>query len=251
MIEREFVKQKVKERMIHEFIMKNLNNVGHSDTKMIRTPLGEKIIVFASRPGLVVGREGKNIKKITNDLKRKFKLENPQMEISEVENVNLDAQVIAERIASSLERFGSTRFKGIGHKVMADAMNSGALGIEIVISGKIPSARARNWRFYSGYLKKCGDIALTGVDSAYARAELKSGTVGIKVKVMPPDIKLYDKIELTKEKETVVEEVKEEKVIEKVKVEETEEESKEKTVYEEIKEKIEAKEKEEQEDKQE
>jgi small subunit ribosomal protein S3 len=244
MIERQFVKQNVKERMIHEFITKNLSNVGHSNTRMIRTPLGEKIIVYASRPGLVVGREGQNIKKITAQLKKKFKLENPQMEISEVENINLDSQVVAERIASALERFGSTRFKGVGHKVMTDVMGAGALGIEIVISGKIPSARARSWRFYSGYLKKCGDIALTGVDSAYARAELKSGTVGIKVKIMPPDIKLPDKIELIKEKETIVEEVKEasetKEVSDKAKVEEKEEnlEEGEKTAYEEIKEKI-------------
>jgi small subunit ribosomal protein S3 len=240
MIEREFVKQRMKEHMIHEYIIKNLSNVGHSHTRMIRTPLGEKIIVYASRPGLVVGREGKNIKKITSALKKKFNLENPQMEISEVENINLDAQVVAERIASSLERFGSSRFKGIGHKVMTDVIGAGALGVEIIISGKIPSARARNWRFYQGYLKKCGDIALTGVDSAYARAELKSGTVGIKVRIMPPDIKLTDKIELTKEKETVVEDIKEEKKAEK---EESEsEESQEKTMLEEIKEKIEKKE---------
>lgn len=239
MIERQFVNQKMKEQMIHEFIIKNLSNVGHSHTKMIRTPLGEKIIVYASRPGLVVGREGKNIKKITSALKKRFNLENPQMEISEVENINLDAQVVAERIASALERFGPTRFKGVGHKVMTDVMGSGALGVEIIISGKIPSARARNWRFYSGYLKKCGDLALTGVDTAYARAELKSGTVGIKVKIMPPDIKLPDKIKLTKEIETVVEEVKEEPKKEEKKEKKTEEE--EKTMLEEIKEKIDAK----------
>lgn len=238
MIERDFVKQKMKEFMIHEFITKNLSNVGHSHTKMIRTPLGEKIVVYASRPGLVVGRGGKNIKKITSQLKEKFNLENPQMEISEVEDINLDAQIIAERIASSLERFGSTRFKGIGHKVMSDVMNAGALGIEIIISGKIPSARARNWRFYSGYLKKCGDIAISGVKSAYARAELKSGTVGIKVKIMPPDIQLADKIGLNKEKETIIEETKEEEK-EKPAKESEKQEAEEKTMIEEIKEKIE------------
>jgi small subunit ribosomal protein S3 len=198
LIERDFVKQKMKEYMIHEFIKERLSNVGHSHTKVVRTPLGEKIIVFASRPGLVVGKEGQNIKKITLALKKRFKLENPQMEIAEVENPNLDAQIIAERIASSLERFGAARFKGIGHKVMTDAMNSGALGIEIIISGKIPSARARSWRFYQGYLKKSGDLT-SSVDSANARADLKSGTVGIKVRVMPPNIRLVDKINLIKQ----------------------------------------------------
>ncbi len=190
--------------------MSNLSNVGHSKTRMQRTPLGEKIIVYASRPGLVVGREGKNIKDLTAALKKRFKLENPQIEIAEVDNINLDANVVSERIASSLERFGSSKFKGVGHKVMGDVMGAGALGIEIIISGKVPSSRAKSWRFYQGYLKKCGDIALTGVDTAYAIAKLKSGVVGIQVRIMPPDTKLPDHIELIEDKQEVVEETDEE-----------------------------------------
>src|SRR3989344_2477027 len=105
MIERQFFAQRSKEYQIHEFISENLKRVGHSHTKMIRTPLGEKIIIFASRPGLIVGRKGQSIKRLTKVLKKKFNLENPQIEISEVENIYLDAQIVAEMIASSLERF--------------------------------------------------------------------------------------------------------------------------------------------------
>ena len=86
------------------------------------------------------------------------------------------------------------------------------MGVEILICGKIPSSRAKCWRFYSGYLKKCGDIALTGVHKAYRIARLKIGIVGIKVKIMPPDIKLPDKVILLDEKVEEVEEIsKEEK----------------------------------------
>ncbi len=208
MIERKFVAQKVKEFQIQEFIEENLKRVGHSHTKMQKTPLGEKIIIFASRPGLIVGRKGENSKKLTKTLKRKFDLENPQIEISEVENVNLDAQIVAERITNSLERFGTSKFKGIGHKTMEEVINNGALGIEILMSGKIPSARAKVWRFYQGYLKKCGDIALTGVRTAYATAQLKSGIIGIQVRIMPADIKLPDDIELMEDRKVEVEEVK-------------------------------------------
>jgi len=107
MIERDFVKQKKKEFQIQEFVIKNLSNVGHSKTRMQRTPLGEKIIVYASRPGLVVGREGQNIKKLTTALKKKFNLENPQIEIAEVENIPLavckleDSKAIAEKLKST------------------------------------------------------------------------------------------------------------------------------------------------------
>ncbi|MBW2982322.1 30S ribosomal protein S3 [Candidatus Woesearchaeota archaeon] len=209
MIEREFVKQKKKEYQIEEFVANNLSNVGHSGTKMQRTPLGEKIIVSASRPGLVVGREGQNIKKLTVALKKKFKLENPQIEINEVENINLDAHIVAEKIASSLERFGITKFKGVGHKVMQEVMGAGARGIEIIISGKVPSARAKSWRFYQGYLKKCGDIAIEGVREAYKIAQLKSGIIGIQVRIMPPETKLPDEIKLTSELQTEEGEIKE------------------------------------------
>jgi len=200
MIEKKFVAQNIKEFQIQEYITQSLENVGHSHTKMIKTPLGEKIIIFASRPGLIVGRKGHNIKQLTKTLKKKFNLENPQIEISEVENSNLDANIVAEKIVDALEKFGSEKFKAVGHRIMSDVMNAGALGIEIIVSGKVPSARAKSWRFYSGYLKKCGDIA-NAVRSAHAQAQLKTGVIGIKVKIMTPDIKLPDDIEIVKREE--------------------------------------------------
>ena len=208
MIERKFVAQKIKEFQIEEYITQSLHNVGHSHTKMIKTPLGEKIVIYTSRPGLIVGRKGQNIKLLTKTLKRKFNLENPQIEISEVENPSLDATIVAEKIVDALEKFGSEKFKAIGHKIMTEVMRSGALGIEISISGKVPSARAKSWRFYQGYLKKCGDIALS-VRKSNAQAQLKTGIVGVKVSIMPPDLKLPDDIELVDFVETKVEEVKE------------------------------------------
>ncbi len=217
MIERQFVAQNVKEYLIQEYVAANVSKGGHSHTKMQRTPLGEKIIVYASRPGLIVGRKGANIKKLTKDLKKKFNLENPQIEISEVENIFMDAQIVAEMIASSLERFGTNRFKGVGHKMMSDVMNAGAIGIEILISGKIPGARAKRWRFYEGYLKKCGDVALTDVKTAFSSAMLKTGAIGIRVKIMPPEAKEKNDIKI-KSEETVEEEAKEKKEPEKKEV---------------------------------
>ena len=150
---KKIVAQKIKEFQIQEFIKDNLKQVGLSSSKLQMTPLGEKVVVNAARPGLIVGRKGQSIKELTNQLKKKFNLENPQIEINELENPNLDANIIAERVATSLERFGSARFKAIVHKVLEDVMNAGALGIELVVSGKVPSARAKRWRFYQGYLK--------------------------------------------------------------------------------------------------
>ena len=196
MIERVFVKQKKREFQIQEFVSESMKNVGHSHTRVQRTPLGDKIIIYTSMPGLVVGRKGQNIAKMTRDLKTKFNLDNPQIEIAEIDNPNLDAQIVGEKIAASLERYGINRFKGVMHKAMEDVLGAGARGIELVLSGKVPSARARSWRVYGGYLKKSGDVSTTQIRKAKVTALLKSGIVGIKVKIMPPDIKLPDDLQL-------------------------------------------------------
>ncbi len=210
MIEREFIKQKTKEYYIKNYIKSRLSKAGLSEIKLKKIPLGEKIIIRTSKPSLIVGSKGSNIRDLTKELKREFHLENPQIEINEVKNLFLDATAVAEHITNSLERFGSARFKGVGHKVMENVINSGARGVEIIISGKIPSARAKSWRFYQGYLKKCGDLALNGVQKAQAVALLKTGIVGIKVSIMPPDLILPDSIEVLSEPITIVEEITEE-----------------------------------------
>jgi len=120
--------------------------------------------------------------------------------------MSLNSAIMAEKIRSALERFGTKNFKGVGHKIMTEVMHAGALGIEIIMSGKIPGSRAKSWRFFSGYLRKCGDVALEQIDKAEATANLKSGVVGIKVAIMPPNIKLPDVINIIEEKQEVVEE---------------------------------------------
>ena len=197
MIERKFVAERLKEYRVEEFVRNKMKGAGLSDIKVQKTPLGEKIIIASSRPGLVVGRKGENIKELTSNLKNEFEFENPQIEIAEVAAPGLDSEIIADKISDFLERFGTSKFKGIGHRVMSEVMDSGAAGIEIVVSGKIPSSRARAWRFYQGYLKKCGDTALTKVNVAYAIARLKTGVVGIKVAIMPSKEGLADDIKIS------------------------------------------------------
>ncbi len=199
MIERDFINQKTKEYYIKDYVESKLKGAEISSIKLKKIPLGEKLIITTSRPSLVVGSKGANIRSLTKDLRKKFKLDNPQIEIVEVKNVFLDANVVANRIASSLERFGSARFKGVGHKSMENVLKAGALGVEILMSGKIPGARAKRWRFYQGYLKKCGDISMNGVKTAYASALLKTGIIGIQVRIMPPNLELPDHVEVFKE----------------------------------------------------
>ena len=199
MIERKFVKEKLKEFQVKEFIDKLVPGAGHSDTLIKKTPIGDRVVIRAAKPGLVVGRKGENIRMMTGVLKKKFNLDNPQLEIEELKDPFLDASYVAERIVNGLERLGIARFKSVGHKMLNDVMGAGALGIEILFSGKIPGARARTWRFWQCYMKKSGSVSQSQVRRSIKTANLKSGVVGIVVSILPPTVKLPDDIKFLEE----------------------------------------------------
>jgi small subunit ribosomal protein S3 len=193
MEEKKFVNFKKEELGVKEYIKLALGKGRISYASIEYTPIGEKIIVATSRPGLIIGRKGEKIDELTRILKRKFKLDNPHIEIREIRDPNLDAQLVADEIGMLLERQGSLKFKVIAYKTLQAIMRSGAMGAEIVLSGKLPSERARSWRFAEGYLKKTGDPSKV-VDSAMAQAKTLPGIIGIKVRILPPNAHIHDKI---------------------------------------------------------
>jgi len=195
MEERKTVSFKKEEFSLKEHIKKYLGKGKISKIKIEYTPVGEKIIISTNKPGMIIGRGGEKIDELTRMLKRKFKLENPHVEIDEIKQPEFDSQTIADEIALSLERFGPLRFKVVAYRTLQKIINAGALGVEIRLSGKLPGARAKTWRFGQGYLKKTGDSAKV-VNRAQARAETKPGTVGIKVSILSPDAELKDRIKI-------------------------------------------------------
>lgn len=193
MEEKKFVKFKEEELGIKEYVKRTLGKGRISNVSIEYTPIGEKIIVSTNRPGLVIGRRGEKIAELTEVLKKRFKLDNPHIEINEILNENLDSQIIADGIALNLERKGSLKFKLIAYRALKDIMSAGALGVELVLSGKLPSDRAKTWRFTQGYLKKTGDPSKV-VQKAQAQAKTMQGVVGIKVAILPPNAVIHDQI---------------------------------------------------------
>jgi|SRR3989344_41727 len=215
MIERQIVAQKMREKEIENFVFSVFGRQSCSHIKMQRTPLGEKVSVYTSKPGLIVGKKGANIKKVTELLKTKFSLENPQLEVVEIENPYLDAASVARNIMMGFDRFGPKRFKAMAYKALDDALKAGAKGIEIVIGGRgVPGERAKSWRFLAGYLKKSGDISENFMDRSHEACNLRSGTIGIKVSILRPEVILPDSItykDMSKKEAVEVKEIKEEK----------------------------------------
>jgi small subunit ribosomal protein S3 len=193
MEEKQTVKLKKEEFAIKESVKKMLGKGKVSKVKIEYTPVGEKIIISTNKPGLIIGRGGEKLNEITEYLRKNFKFENLHLDIEEIMEPEFDAQIIADEIALGLERFGPLKFKILSYRSLEKVMKAGALGCEIRLSGKLPSSRAKTWRFAQGYLKKTGDSAKV-VDRAQARAETKPGTVGIKVSILSPHAILKDKI---------------------------------------------------------
>lgn len=198
MEERKFVKVQKDEFAIREFV-KNLFGKGKvSNIKIEYTPVGEKIVVSTHKPGLIIGKGGEKIEKLTEILRKKFKMENPHIEIDEIREPDLDAKLVADDIALSLERLGPLKFKVIGYKTLQRIKYAGGLGAEIRLSGRLPSERAKSWRFAFGYLKKTGDSSKV-VDHAQATGYTSKGVVGVKVSILRPDAHIHDKVELTED----------------------------------------------------
>jgi small subunit ribosomal protein S3 len=192
-----FIEQGIKLMQINEFLRSELVRAGFAGIDMQKTPLGVRITLRTSRPGLVIGKGGKRIQEITDILHEKFGLEMPQIEVEEVINPDLNAQIMAERLAYSLDR--GRHYRRAGYYILRKIMDSGAKGTEIIVSGKVTSQRARTTVFRAGTMKKSGQPAQEGVDKGVAQCVQKSGTLGIIVKIMHADIRMGDTVKIKDE----------------------------------------------------
>lgn len=182
-IEKQFVKEGIKESQIEDFLRGRFDRAGYSHTEIQRTPLGTRIIVYANKPGLVIGRSGRRVNAITEEIKKKFGFENPLVDVREVENPFLDANIVASRISKALER--GIHYKRVCNFYIEKVMEAGAIGVQIEASGKLAGVeRSRFQKFKDGFIAHSGDYAEKLVDKGYAQANLKPGIAGVKVKIM-------------------------------------------------------------------
>lgn len=213
-IEKTFVKEGIKESQIEKFLRDRFDRAGYSHAEIQRTPVGTRIVVYANKPGLVIGRSGRRISGITEEIKKKFEFENPLIDVREVEQPFLDVNIVASRIAKALER--GIHYKRVCNFYLDKIMEAGAIGVQIEVSGKLAGTqRSRFQKFRKGFIAHSGDYAEKLVDKGYTQATLKPGVAGIQVKIMkeaPKEFILKKGIEKQEEvPEEKVEEAKEEK----------------------------------------
>lgn len=193
--ERKFIRENTNRILIKEFLIKKVEGAGFGGMTIQRTPMGTRINILVERPGMVIGKSGSKIKEITNEIREKFNVENPQIEIQEAgSSASLNAQIMAEKLGEALER--GWHFRRAGHSTVRRIMNSGAKGCQVVIAGKLTGARHRTEKFMEGHIKYCGETANEVMDRGFAVAKLKAGVLGVKVGIMRPDAKLPDEISI-------------------------------------------------------
>ncbi|MDO4772402.1 MAG: 30S ribosomal protein S3 [Bacillota bacterium] len=175
---RDFADNLVGDFKIREFIRKELYVAGISSVYIDRLANEEvHINIFTGKPGKIVGKKGSNI------LVLKAKLEKlcgkkVKLDISEVENIDTDAQLVAENVAQSLERRIS--FRRAMKQVIGRTLRSGAKGIKVMVSGRLNGAEIARSEMYSE-----GNVPLStlraNIDFGFAEADTAYGKLGIKV----------------------------------------------------------------------
>lgn len=162
---------------LRTYIKKTLYTAGISRVYIDRTEDKVRINIFTAKPGMVVGRGGENIAKLKVGLSKltdKF----VQLDISEVQNVDTDAQLVSENVAFSLERRVS--FRRAMKQVMQRAMRSGAQGIKVQCSGRLGGAEMARTEHYSE-----GNVPLStlraDIDYGFGEADTTYGKIGVKV----------------------------------------------------------------------
>lgn len=190
-IHKYFVKEAARRAEIDEYLSQELKRAGYSRLEMTKTPLGTRLVVYAAKPGLVIGRRGQSIRDLTQILEQRFGIENPQVSVATIDAPELDPKVVASQIAMALQR--GIHFRRAAYWALQRTVEAGALGVEIAIRGKLTTDRARYEKYRAGYLPAVGEAITKILRTAVVDTQLKQGLFGISVRLMPPNVVLPDR----------------------------------------------------------
>jgi len=196
-IERKFIKDSIAIHRIARFLEIELDRAGFSGVDIQRTPMVTRIAVAVTNPGRVIGKKGKSIRDLTELIQKQFGIENPQISVVDITNPDLEPRLVAKKTVKTIEM--GKNIRRILHATLKMIMVQGALGAEIVASGKIAAkgGRSRRLRVSAGYLPKAGEPARL-VKRAHVTAYPKSGAIGVLVRIVLPGTVFPDKGEITK-----------------------------------------------------
>ncbi|MEK6978833.1 MAG: 30S ribosomal protein S3 [Candidatus Micrarchaeota archaeon] len=190
--EKKFIDEPIGKYKMMKFLEKALENAWLAGVDIQRTPLVTRITLEVMNPGKVIGRKGRFINDLTEAIKTEFGIENPQISVVDVQNQYLEPRLVAKKAAKYIEM--GKKVRQVMHFLLREILKSGALGAEIVASGKIGAkgARAKSLHVSAGYIPKAGEPARL-VREAHVNALTKSGIIGVLARIVPPGTIFPDK----------------------------------------------------------
>ena len=207
--------------LLNDFLREEIKESGFHRVEVSKTPTGTKITLYVTRPGIVIGRKGAGIKKLTEQVESDFGFKNPQISVEEVTKAELSPSVMCNRMAAHIER--GTAFRRATMWTMNQIMESGAMGVQITISGKLRGDRSAFEKHVQGVLPRAGNYAKNVVSEDIVHVKTKMGLIGIRIRIANKE-KIVPEFELEETLRPETEETKETKEMEQKDVAKTESE---------------------------
>tara|TARA_B100001750_G_scaffold246585_1_gene269360 strand:+ start:1500 stop:2243 length:744 start_codon:yes stop_codon:yes gene_type:complete len=198
------IKDNYNAMLINDFLREKIKDAGFSNVEISKTPTGTRVVLYVTRPGIVIGRKGTGIKDLTEILEKQFGLKNPQIAVEEILKPELSPNVMCNRMASHLER--GTAFRRATMWTMQQIMDNGAMGTQITISGKLRGDRSAFEKHSAGILPRAGHHADVVVSEDIVHVETPMGLIGIRIRIakkekLIPEFELKGKTQQQKDEE--------------------------------------------------
>ena len=187
--------------LLNDYLKKSVKDAGFSNVDISKTPTGTRITLFVTRPGIVIGRKGVGIRELTEILEKQFGLKNPQISVEEVKKPELSPSVMCNRMAAHIER--GTAFRRATFWTLQQIMESGAMGVQITISGKLRGDRSAFEKHTQGILPRAGEHAKNIVDEDVVHVKTPMGLIGIRIRIAQKD-KVVSEFKLNKPNEKII-----------------------------------------------
>jgi small subunit ribosomal protein S3 len=183
--DKNFAQKLEEDNLIRAYVKNRLKRAGISKLTLDRTTKRVVLTIHTSRPGVVIGKSGKEIAQLEEELKNVTSGKEVKILISEVKRPETDAQLIADQIAQQLE--GRISFRRAMKGAISAAMRSGAEGIRVMCAGRLGGAEiARSEQYKEGRIPL--HTLRADIDFAKGTAQTVYGAIGIKVWVCHGDI---------------------------------------------------------------
>merc|ERR1712063_182840 len=181
---RKFVAGGVFKAELNSFLTRELAEDGYSGVEVRLAPTRTEIIILATRTQNVLGEKGRRIRELTALVQRRFGFSEDSVELYAEKVLNRGLCAVAQCESLRYKLLGGLAVRRACYGVLRLIMESGALGCEVIVSGKLRAARAKAMNFKDGYMVSSGNPVEEYIDSAVRHVMLRQGVLGLKVKIM-------------------------------------------------------------------